>query len=152
PQIHLVVMDLMSLKSVVAGAARLRAECTALHGIVNSAGIMATPYVMSEDGDESQFQTNYLSHWLLTQHLLPLLESTARRAPPGTVRMVNVSSMGHNATLKEGISFDDTSLQDKFTFRRYAQSKLANVLHAKALHARHAAAASDSSDSKPPIW
>lgn len=137
PHIHLVVMDLMSLASVVAGAKRIAGECTQLHGIVNSAGIMATPYLTSEDGYESQFQTNYLAHWLLTYHLLPLLEATARVAPDGAVRIVNVSSIGHTAALKAGIQFDDTGLQDKFTFRRYAQSKLANILHANSLHARY---------------
>ncbi|KIY00021.1 uncharacterized protein Z520_04659 [Fonsecaea multimorphosa CBS 102226] len=136
-RIHLVVMDLMSLRTVVAGAKRILSECTQLHGLVNSAGIMATPYLLSEDGYESQWQTNYVAHWLLTHHLLPLLESTARVSPEGVVRVVNVSSMGHAATSKEGIRFEDTSLKDAFTFRRYAQSKLANILHANALHARY---------------
>ncbi|OAP59206.1 hypothetical protein AYL99_06504 [Fonsecaea erecta] len=144
-RIHLVVMDLMSLRSVVAGAKRIRAECTQLHGLVNSAGIMATPYLLSEDGYESQWQTNYLAHWLLTQHLLPLLESTARTAPEGTVRVVNVTSVGHAATFKEGIRFEDTGLTHAFTFRRYAQSKLANILHANALHARY----NSNNDNKP---
>jgi NAD(P)-dependent dehydrogenase (short-subunit alcohol dehydrogenase family) len=137
PSLHLVIMDHMSLKSVMAATKRIRSECNSLHGIVNSAGIMATPFELSEDGFEAQWQTNYLAHWLLTYHLLPLLESTARASPPGTVRIVNVSSMGHAATLKEGITFDDTSLKDKFTFRRYAQSKLANILHSNVLHSRY---------------
>ncbi len=137
PSLHLLVMDHMSLESVVAAAKRIRLECTTLHGIVNSAGIMATPYRITEDGYEAQWQTNYLAHWLLTYHLLPLLRSTAGVSPKATVRIVNVSSMGHAATLKEGINFGDTSLKDKFTFRRYAQSKLGNVLHSSALHARH---------------
>ncbi|KIW35059.1 uncharacterized protein PV07_01782 [Cladophialophora immunda] len=143
-RIHLVVMDLMSLRSVVAGARRIRAECAQLHGLVNSAGIMATPYLRSEDGYEAQWQTNYLAHWVLTQHLAPLLEATARTAPEGCVRVVNVSSMGHAATFKDGIRFDDTGLQGAFTFRRYAQSKLANILHANALHARYNTKASSS--------
>jgi NAD(P)-dependent dehydrogenase (short-subunit alcohol dehydrogenase family) len=137
PQLRLLIMDLMSLTSVLAAAKRVRSECSQLHGLVNSAGIMATPYLLSEDGYESQFQTNYLSHWLLTYHLLPLLETTAQSNPEGTVRIVNVSSMGHAATLKEGITFEDTSLKEKFTFRRYAQSKLGNVLHARSLHERY---------------
>lgn len=136
PDLRLLVMDLMSLTSVYAAAERVRLECSQLHGLVNSAGIMATPYLLSEDGYESQFQTNYLSHFLLTYHLLPLLEATAQSTPEGTVRIVNVSSMGHAATLKEGITFEDTGLKEKFTFRRYAQSKLGNILHARSLHER----------------
>ncbi|KIW88748.1 uncharacterized protein Z519_10795 [Cladophialophora bantiana CBS 173.52] len=157
-RIYLVVMDLMSLRSVVAGAKRIRAECAQLHGIVNSAGIMATPYQLSEDGYESQWQTNYLAHWLLTYHLLPLLESTAAAAgEEGAVRVVNVSSMGHAATFKDGIRFEDTGLKDAFTFRRYAQSKLANILHANALHARYNdnhknEQPNPNPNSKPHIW
>ncbi|KAJ9609170.1 hypothetical protein H2200_006942 [Cladophialophora chaetospira] len=148
--LHLVTMDNTSLKSVVAAANRIRSDCTSLHGIVNSAGIMATPYQLTEDGYEAQWQTNYLAHWLLTYHLLPLLKSTAQASAQGTVRIVNVSSMGHAATLKEGINFKDTSLKDKFTFRRYAQSKLANILHANALHARYNS--SSATEENPPIW
>jgi NAD(P)-dependent dehydrogenase (short-subunit alcohol dehydrogenase family) len=164
PKIHLIVMDLMSLSSVVAGARHILKQCTSLHGIVNSAGIMATPLAMSQDGYESQFQTNYLSHWLLTYHLLPLLESTATAmarsssssspsASATAVRIVNVSSTGHTATLKEGITFADTSLSHKHTFRRYAQSKLANILHSKSLalqyYSQPSASASDPEQHKP---
>ncbi|KIW73196.1 hypothetical protein PV04_01332 [Phialophora macrospora] len=150
PSIHFVLMDHMSLKSVMAAAKRIRSECTSLHGLVNSAGIMATPFQLSEDGYEAQWQTNYLAHWLLTYHLQPLLTMTARNSPEGTVRIVNVSSMGHAATLKEGIHFDDTSLKSHFTFRRYAQSKLANILHAKALHTQYNS--SSATEGNPHIW
>jgi NAD(P)-dependent dehydrogenase (short-subunit alcohol dehydrogenase family) len=137
PDIRPVTMDLMSLSAVRDAATKILAEVTSLHGVVNSAGIMATPYAMSEDGYESQFQTNYLSHWLLTYLVLPLLESTAAREEPGVVRIVNVSSIGHAAAPKEGVNLADTALAQSFTFRRYGQSKLANILHAKSLHARY---------------
>ncbi|EXJ64367.1 hypothetical protein A1O7_00703 [Cladophialophora yegresii CBS 114405] len=150
PRIHLLLMDHMSLKSVVAAAKHIRSQCTSLHGIVNSAGIMATPFQLSEDGYEAQWQTNYLAHWLLTYHLLPLMTATASTSPLGTVRVVNVSSMGHAATLKEGIDFEDTSLENHFTFRRYAQSKLANILHAQALHARYNSPIA--AEGHPHIW
>ncbi len=150
PSLHLLIMDHMSLKSVVAAAKRILSECTSLHGLVNSAGIMATPYQLSEDEYEAQWQTNYLAHWLLTYHLLPLLQSTAQVSPKGAVRIVNVSSMGHTATLKEGINFNNTSLKDNFTFRRYAQSKLANILHANALHVRYNSSPATKGNSQ--IW
>jgi NAD(P)-dependent dehydrogenase (short-subunit alcohol dehydrogenase family) len=145
PKLRLVLMDNMSLQSVVAAAKSIRSDCSSLHGLVNSAGIMATPYDVSEDGFEAQWQTNYLAHWLLTYHLLPLLEETAKASAPGSVRVVNVSSIGHAAALKGGIDFENTSLENKFTFRRYAQSKLANILHATTLHKRYVS-------SNAPIW
>ncbi len=98
---------------------------------------MAVPFEMTSDGYESQIQTNYLSHFVLTYQLLPLLQKTAANSPKGVVRIVNVSSMGHKAAPSEGINFEDINLKDAFTFRRYAQSKLANILHTNALNKRY---------------
>jgi NAD(P)-dependent dehydrogenase (short-subunit alcohol dehydrogenase family) len=108
---------------------------TALHGLINNAGIMGVPFAMTSDGYESQFQTNYLSHWLLTHHLLPLLNSTAASSTPGGVRIVNVTSDGHmRFPPKGGINLDDINLESEGSMVRYGQSKLANILHAKELH------------------
>ena len=88
--------------------------------LINNAGIASTPNgrALSEDGHELIFQVNHLSHFLLTQMLLPrLLES----APS---RIVNVSSGA-----QQPIDFDDVMLENNFSSRRaYAQSKLAQVL------------------------
>lgn len=82
-------------------------------------------------------QTNYLSHWLLTHLLLPLLKKTAAAGKPGDVRIVNVTSDGHSRfPPKEGINFDDISLEGENSMKRYGQSKLANILHAKQLSER----------------
>ncbi|KAL1979101.1 hypothetical protein VTN96DRAFT_6848 [Rasamsonia emersonii] len=131
-------MDLTTLESVVAAARDLRSKESVLHGLVNNAGIMGVPFSKTDDGYEVQFQTNYLSHWLLTYHLLPLLLSTARSAGPGAVRIVNVTSDGHALfTNKKGIDFDNIDLESSSSMTRYGQSKLANILHAKELHKRY---------------
>ncbi len=83
-------------------------------------------------------KTNYLSHWLLTQRLLPILQETSRVSEPGTVRIVCVTSGGHETFApKGGVRFDDIKLESESGMTRYGQSKLANVLHAKQLHARY---------------
>jgi NAD(P)-dependent dehydrogenase (short-subunit alcohol dehydrogenase family) len=70
--------------------------------------------------------------------LLPLLLRTAAASAPGDVRIVNVSSNGHQLfALKTGIEFEDLALECKNGMTRYGQSKLANVLHAKALNMRY---------------
>ncbi|KUL83606.1 hypothetical protein ZTR_11314 [Talaromyces verruculosus] len=113
-------LDLTDFKSVVEAARELRRDKhtifskeTDLHGLINNAGIMGVPFSRTKDGCEIQFQTNYLSHWFFTYHLLPLLQSTAL-PQPGTARIVNVTSDGHERfTLKEGIRLDDPNLESE---------------------------------------
>jgi NAD(P)-dependent dehydrogenase (short-subunit alcohol dehydrogenase family) len=127
-------LDLASLESIRACAASLEARSLVLHGLVNNAGVMNTPKGRTADGFETQFGTNHLGHYLLTELLLPAL----RRASPS--RVVVVSSCYHDRAFgKEGrIDFDDLHFErrpyDGWT--AYAQSKLANVLHAQGLAER----------------
>jgi NAD(P)-dependent dehydrogenase (short-subunit alcohol dehydrogenase family) len=72
----------------------------------------------SADGYELRFAVNYLSGFLLTHLLLPLIK---RSAP---ARIVNVSSLGQQA-----IDFDDVMLTHDYSgMRAYRQSKLAQIL------------------------
>jgi NAD(P)-dependent dehydrogenase (short-subunit alcohol dehydrogenase family) len=134
-------MDLMDLQSVVAAAKQFRHTEQKLHGLVNNAGIMATPFALSGDGFEAQWQTNYLAHWLLTWHLLDTLTKTLQEeeeesgsAALGSVRVVNVTSDGHGFAPKAGIDFVDINQEKGGLWSRYGQSKLANILHAKQLN------------------
>ncbi|RGP63856.1 hypothetical protein FLONG3_9750 [Fusarium longipes] len=135
--VDLLQMDLMDLSSVVAAANHFLTLETSLHGLVNNAGIMATPFDMTKDGHEAQWQTNYLSHWVFTEHLLPLMQKTAKTSPPGSVRIVNLTSSGHMTAPKTGINFDDLTLKDHGVWERYGQGKLANILHANTLHNKY---------------
>ncbi|KAL4860827.1 hypothetical protein BDV12DRAFT_208766 [Aspergillus spectabilis] len=153
--LHILQMDLMDLQSVMSAAKEFKEKETKLHGLVNNAGIMATPFATSPaDGFEAQWQTNYLSQWLLTWHLLDTLVSTAREeGEAGSVRVVNVTSNGHKAAPKAGIAFDDLS-QEKSggIWSRYAMSKVANILHARQLDKLYGASQSDESAGAPAIW
>jgi NAD(P)-dependent dehydrogenase (short-subunit alcohol dehydrogenase family) len=94
--------------------------------LINNAGIGSAPNerLVSEDGHELRFQVNYLSHFLLTDMLLPLLRESAPS------RIVNVSSLA-----QQPIDFDDVMLERDFSGgRAYAQSKLAQVMHTLDLH------------------
>jgi NAD(P)-dependent dehydrogenase (short-subunit alcohol dehydrogenase family) len=113
--------DLGSLEEVRQLAARIRADHPRLHLLVNNAGIIGAtgqPRRLSKDGYELTFAVNYLSHFLLTRELLPLLESSAPS------RIVNVSSGSQRA-----VDFDDVMMErDYQSGTAYAQSKLAQVL------------------------
>ncbi|KAK6813067.1 hypothetical protein RU639_010835 [Aspergillus parasiticus] len=150
--IDLLQMDLMDLTSVVAAANHFLTLETALHGLANNAGIMATPFEITKDGYEAQWQTNYLAHWVLTQHLLPLMLRTAKTLHPGSVRIVNLTSSGHLAAPKGGINFKDLSLKDNGPWARYGQSKLANILHAKVLHKAYGPGSPSAQNGEGEIW
>ena len=71
-------------------------------------------------------------HFYLTKLLLPVLTATAKNAPPGSVRVVHVSSLGHQMTPPEGIRWSTLKPGDDFlalakkigALKLYGQSKL----------------------------
>ncbi|KAK7974505.1 hypothetical protein PG989_016353 [Apiospora arundinis] len=150
--IDLLQMDHTDLASVVAAAQRFLSLETALHGLVNNAGIMATPFETTKDGHEAQWQTNYLAHWVFTEHLLPLMRNTAKKLPAGSVRIVNLSSSGHLASPKGGIHFLDLSLKESGPWPRYGQSKLANILHTKTLQKTYGPGSPSARGGEGEIW
>ncbi|KAI1260605.1 NAD(P)-binding protein [Xylariaceae sp. FL1019] len=150
--VDLLQMDHTDLASVAAAAKRFLSLETALHGLVNNAGIMATPFGITKDGHEAQWQTNYLAHWVLTSHLLPLMRHTAKAHSPGSVRIVNLTSSGHLSAPKTGINFSDLSLKESGPWPRYGQSKLANILHAKTLHKMYGPGSQSSRNGEGEIW
>jgi len=132
--VEVMELDLASLDSVRSFATRFLQKQDSLHGLVNNAGIMNVPQGKTRDGFELQFGTNHLGHYLLTELLLPAL----RKGAPS--RIVNLSSCFHDKAFgREGrIDFEDLHFErrkyDGWT--AYAQSKLANLLHARQLARR----------------
>jgi NAD(P)-dependent dehydrogenase (short-subunit alcohol dehydrogenase family) len=133
-QVECMRLDLADLSSVRDFAAQFIAQERPLHVLVNNAGVMNTKQSKTKDGFEMQLGINHLGHFLLTELLTPVLKQSAPS------RVVNLSSCFHDkAQGREGdIHFDDIHLErgkcDGWT--AYAQSKLANVLHAKELARR----------------
>ena len=65
---------------------------------------------------------------------------------------MNVASIGHTFAPNEGIKLADTSLPDKTPLTRYGQSKLANILHAKALNNLYGPLSPNSKAGNGEIW
>ena len=151
-QVDLLQVDHLDLTSVVAAAQRFLSLETTLHGLVNNAGIIATTFEMSKDGHEAQWQTNYLAHWVLTEHLLPVMLKTSKTLPAGSVRLVNLTSSGHLGAPKGGINFEDPTNKDGSVWVRYGQSKLANILHTKTLHAKYGPGSPSARNKDGEIW
>jgi NAD(P)-dependent dehydrogenase (short-subunit alcohol dehydrogenase family) len=113
--------DLGSLADVKALADRVKDQHGALHLLINNAGILGAnddPRRESADGHELTFAVNYLSHFLLTRELLPLLEAGA------PARIVNVASVGQRP-----VDFNDIMMTANYNATgAYSQSKLAQIM------------------------
>ena len=77
-----------------------------------------------------------MGHALFTKLLMPILLKTAEK-PESDVRIVNLSSEGHNMAPGPGIIYNQPELENWSTARRYGQAKLANILHARELQRRY---------------
>jgi NAD(P)-dependent dehydrogenase (short-subunit alcohol dehydrogenase family) len=148
-RIEVSALDLASLDSVREFARSFLASHEALDGLVNNAGVMNTPKGKTRDGFETQLGTNHLGHFLLAELLLPAL---TRGAPS---RIVNLSSCYHDVAMgrKGRIDFEDLQYERRKYdgWEAYAQSKLANVLHARQL-ARRLAGTGITAVSVHPGW
>lgn len=113
--------DLGSLAEVKALADRIKDQHGQLDLLINNAGILGAndePRRESTDGHELVFAVNYLSHFLLTRELLPLIEASA------PARIVNVASVGQRP-----INFDDVMMTANYNQTgAYSQSKLAQIM------------------------
>ncbi|MEU6540567.1 oxidoreductase [Streptomyces sp. NPDC047000] len=121
-------LDLADLASVREFAAGLTGPVDLL---INNAGVMMVPEGRTKDGFETQFGTNHLGHFALTNLLLPRV----------TDRVVTVSSEAHRWT--DGLGPDSPHSPASYDPRRaYARSKLANLLFTLELQRRLTASGS----------
>jgi NAD(P)-dependent dehydrogenase (short-subunit alcohol dehydrogenase family) len=117
--------DLASLAETRGLARDILRDYDRLDVLVNNAGVWADgpeSRTLTDDGIEWAFQINYLSHYVLSRKLLPVILDTAERK--GEARIVNVASIAQRP-----IDFDDPMMDRDYSHGRgYAQSKLAQVL------------------------
>jgi NAD(P)-dependent dehydrogenase (short-subunit alcohol dehydrogenase family) len=121
PEPRVFLADFRSQASVGALArVFLRSELP-LHALINNAGVLRKTHELTEDGIETTFAVNYLSHFMLTQLLLPRLRAAA------SARIVNVASDAARQFAR--IDFDDLQgVRSYSMLRAYKQSKLAQVM------------------------
>jgi NAD(P)-dependent dehydrogenase (short-subunit alcohol dehydrogenase family) len=123
--------ELSDPASVRAAVARVQELGLSLDVVLCNAGIMALPERTLKCGQELQFFTNHVGHFILVTGLLDRLSDTAR--------VVMLSSAAHNWAPSTGIQFDDISFANGYSGgKAYGQSKLANLLFAKELSRRFA--------------
>ncbi|MFC6019471.1 SDR family oxidoreductase [Plantactinospora solaniradicis] len=125
-------LDLSSLASVAALGADLNKAGRPVDFLANNAGIMAPRRrAVTSDGFELQFATNYLGHFALTGHLLPLLRAA------GSARVVSVSSL---MSRLGRLDFYDLQSERRYQgVLAYGVSKLAQLVFARELDRRSVA-------------
>ncbi|KAI8803249.1 hypothetical protein BJ742DRAFT_857722 [Cladochytrium replicatum] len=137
-EIQFIHCDTASIKSVQSAAEQFLAQSGGeLHLLVCNAGTALFGVEPTDDGFELLWQANYLSHFLLTELLLPTLKKTAEKEGkvPGCVRVVNVSSIAHRNVVSD-IDYDRSrSFPTKSPIETikgpYGLSKFAQVVDAK---------------------
>ena len=122
------VADLSSQEQVRTLAGEMITRYSRIDALVNNAGAMFTNRQISVDGIEMTWAVNHLAPFLLTN----LLVDRLREGAPS--RVVTTASAAHT---RATIPFDDINADRSFGgFRRYGQSKLANILFTRELARR----------------
>ena len=125
-------IDTSSLDEVKKFANLFLKKYNKLNLLVNNAGIMMSPYKITEDGFENQFATNYIGHFALTGLLLPILTNTKDS------RIISLSSLSYKWS---EILFDDFHFGKGYRkTKAYGQSKRACLMFAFELQRRLSAA------------
>jgi NAD(P)-dependent dehydrogenase (short-subunit alcohol dehydrogenase family) len=124
-----VAIDLADLKSVRRAAAEILAAHPKIDVLINNAGFVGGPRIITPEGAELHFAANHIGPFVFTNLLIPALKAAAPS------RVLILSSNGHRTG---GFDFDDLDFtkRDYNHWTAYSQSKLANVYHAVGLAKR----------------
>lgn len=136
-RVFLVEMDNTSIKSVRDAAATILAKSNGIINIlINNAGTMGiSNLTLTEDQHEIHFAVNYLSHFVLFQHLKPALLASATNN--FNSRVVNVASSAQRAgNLDHLVSYSSEGGGYDHGVA-YANSKLATVYMANEIDRRY---------------
>lgn len=125
-------LDLDDLSGIKKSADEFLSKEQRLDVLWNNAGLMIPPKgTTTKQGYEKQLGTNALAPFLFTKLLTPILLSTARVAPPGSVRVIWLSSvMAENLAPNGGVDMNNLDYKmEKYAMQKYAVSKAANTLY-----------------------
>jgi retinol dehydrogenase 12 len=124
-ELEVLECDLASQSSIRDAAGRFMADHDRLDILVNAAGVFVKDRKLTADGIELTFATNYLSYFLLTHELLPLLQTSS------PARVVNLASKYGRSK----IDFEDLQkLRTRYSYLRSTpQTMLARVVFTQEL-------------------
>ncbi|ODM96752.1 Short-chain dehydrogenase TIC 32, chloroplastic [Orchesella cincta] len=131
-RVKLLSLDLKSLYSVRQFTKEVLScrEGKRIDMLVNNAGFVNSFYEKTQDNYESIFQVNYLSHFLLTNLLVPRMKETATKKNE-PCQITFTSSCAQRGA---HIDFDELETTKVYSSaKRYGDSKLCLTVHAKTL-------------------
>ncbi|KAH8594346.1 hypothetical protein B0O99DRAFT_514332 [Bisporella sp. PMI_857] len=125
-------LDLADLTTVKPAAEEFLRRESKLHVLFNNAGIMIPPKdSTTAQGHELQLGVNNIGHHMFTKLLSPVLISTAKTEPSGSVRIVWVSSSAGERSPQGGVPMDNLDYhKEEGQFAKYTISKAGNYLQA----------------------
>jgi NAD(P)-dependent dehydrogenase (short-subunit alcohol dehydrogenase family) len=127
--------DLSLMRDAASVALQIAARTDRIDALLNNAGGVNNRFIVTSEGIEATLAGNHLGHFVLTHRLMPLLQATARQMARGAVRVVNVSSTGHDRS--PGLDWNDLPRPKNFSSGgAYTNAKLANILFTRALAQR----------------
>lgn len=119
-EVDVLMADLSTQAEVRRLAAEIRERYPRVDVLANNAGVILSRRQISADGFELTWAVNHLAPFLLTTLLLDRLRESA------PARVITTSSAAHRGNR---IPFDDLNAERGYaSFRRYGESKLANIL------------------------
>jgi NAD(P)-dependent dehydrogenase (short-subunit alcohol dehydrogenase family) len=126
--------DFCEMRDVRRVAAEVKTLTSRVDVLINNAGGVRDGIYTTAEGLEATFAANHLAAFLFTREVLPLLEATAATAPAGSVRVIAVSSSGHQ--MCQGMNWEDLNMFGGPAVAAYCQAKLANLLFTRELARR----------------
>jgi NAD(P)-dependent dehydrogenase (short-subunit alcohol dehydrogenase family) len=134
-EVHFLRGDFTEMREVRRVAEEIAGLTDRIDVLINNAGGVRDQRYQTAEGNEATFAANHLAPFVLTEALLPLLRAAAGDSPPGAVRVIAVSSSGHERC--EGMKWGDLNMAEGFNVgTAYCQAKLANILFTRELGRR----------------
>jgi NAD(P)-dependent dehydrogenase (short-subunit alcohol dehydrogenase family) len=127
--------DFTVMAEVKRVAEEVAGRTSRLDVLINNAGGVRDRQIVTAEGTEATFAANHLAPFLLTRELMPLLKVSAASQPPGTTRVIAVSSTAHRVVGQ--LDWDDLqSFNQSHPTFAYCRAKLANILFTRELARR----------------
>jgi NAD(P)-dependent dehydrogenase (short-subunit alcohol dehydrogenase family) len=118
PAVEFLAADLSLVREANRLADEVAGRCAALQYLVHSAGIVRGRRELTAEGVESNFAVNYLSRFVLTRRLLPLLEPSGRPGAAARVVIVGGGARGGTIHPDVNLSANFNTLRAVWQFQR----------------------------------